>query len=128
MECPKAIHKAKGYLKVRGGNHSVKMRHRLNVSLDKITLYHFNVRDYKETEKKAIRWKESNKFLLKNNGGYDIVDDLESGTLRKNYFNQYSSEIREFLISKGHVTKHLKLINYFTYKNIVCKYSADGQS
>lgn len=116
--CNKTIHRAKGYIQVRPGNHTVKMKNRVRVPSDTITLFHFHVKNYEELEKKIKRWNEKVATHM-----VELYEHYHKGTLKQYYDNLYGNNAREMFLEHGHIGINRKFQNFMKAKNICNKYS-----
>lgn len=112
--CTKVIHKTKGYKRIVIGNHDIKMRYKVCVEPADIVLYHYTIRNYNESIKKVKRYKESLKLIGKGFGVHmrKIIQEYESGELKKNYDKLYNENMKKFLIEQGVVTIDRSIPNF----------------
>ncbi len=104
--CMKSLHKTKGFISVRDGNHSTKMRNRIKSPSVDIRLYHYYIRGYKGYEEKVKRWEKSCAYLPLDKTGaiQSFVKAYQEGKLLELYNDKYGKEIFDFAVSQGVVT------------------------
>lgn len=118
-DCPKVIHKTKGYVKILDGNHDVSMKKKIMGNSSDIVLYHYHIVNYERYEQKARRWADSAKYLAgENNYMKKLVDLYKNGDLKKYYNSFYGDEMRSLLEKKGVIGKDFSVVNFLRYKNI----------
>ena len=122
--CIKVIHKTKGYRKIYDGNHSIKMFRRKQLYATNIVLYHYHIKNYKEYERKILRWLDSAHLMPKGMGEHmkKMIMIYKENKLREHYNNQYGENIRNFLINEGVVSIDKSVSNFVKWKDINNKY------
>lgn len=117
----KSLHKTRGFITVRDGNHTTKMWHRIKSPTANIRLYHYHTRGYKGLEDKVKRWEKSAFFLPPEKMGemHRWVRSYQEGKLLEEYNKKFGKEIFELALSHGVVTLDPSVYNFMKYKNII---------
>ena len=117
----KVMHKIKGYKWSLDRNHSVRMSRKKEMSCGDISLYHYNVKNYKGYEKRVLRWKDSIQYLEPNQGMHmrNQIMLYQNGELRKDYEDLYNPQKREYLIKYGMVIVDYSISAFLKKKNII---------
>ena len=119
--CTKVIHKTRGFISVVDGNHDVDMHNRVKHQSADIRLYHYHIRNYNGWEQKVKRWQNSIFLLPDGQGDHmkHMVALYQNGKLRDEYDRKYGTEMREFLIENGVVTRDLSVSDFMRYQGII---------
>ena len=103
------------------GNHDVDMHNRVKHQSADIRLYHYHIRNYNGWEQKVKRWQNSIFLLPDGQGDHmkHMVALYQNGKLRDEYDRKYGTEMREFLIENGVVTRDLSVSDFMRYQGII---------
>ena len=119
--CTKVIHKTSGHPKPQKGNHTIIIDNPVVIESADIKLFHFHIQNYKKYEAKVKRWIEPVKYKPAGEGEHlkHMVALYQNGKLRDEYDRKYGTEMREFLIENGVVTRDLSVSDFMRYQGII---------
>lgn len=118
---PKVINKTEGIKKMYAGNHAIDMENQKEIETSDITLYHFNIRNYKQFETRIKRWLEAINYMPGMMGIHmkKQIEIYKAGKLKEYYYSKYNEEKRKHLIENGIITMDTSLYHFLKYKGIV---------
>ncbi len=118
---PKVINKTEGIKKMYAGNHAIDMENQKEIETSDITLYHFNIRNYKQFETRIKRWLEAINYMPGMMGIHmkQQIEIYKAGKLKEHYYSKYNEEKRKHLMENGIVTMDTSLSHFLKYKGII---------